>query len=402
MAADTRTDGYAKGSPAYRRLLIALGAVGITTFAQLYYPQAVIPAISRGYDVGPAAAALAVSGATAGLALSVLAWAHLADRIGRTPAIKIAVVATAVVGLTAPLMPTFPSFVIARALEGVALGGTPALALTYLHEEVRREHAPAAAGTYVSGTAIGGLVGRLVAAPVAELADWRAGALAVGALSAVSAAVVVLTVPDARTFQPLARTGGRTLWQGVTVPFRHPLLLMLYAQALLLMGAYVAVYNYLGYRLEKAPFDLSPSLAALLFLTSLSGTASARYAARFAARHGRRAVLVASAGLMAAGAALTVPEQLLLTLLGLTLFTAAFFAAHAIASGWVAPAAGSNPAQATSLYTLSYYLGSSVFGWLGGIAFAAGWTAIVVMVLTLVTVALSLAVSARIPRDLRR
>jgi MFS transporter, YNFM family, putative membrane transport protein len=33
--------------PGHRRVLIALVAIGMTTFVQLYYPQALIPAILR-------------------------------------------------------------------------------------------------------------------------------------------------------------------------------------------------------------------------------------------------------------------------------------------------------------------------------------------------------------------
>jgi len=43
--------------------------------------------------------------------------------------------------------------------------------------------------------------------------------------------------------------------------------------------------------------------------------------------------------------------------------------------------------QATSLYTLVYYAGSSLFGWLGGLAFETGWTGTASMVITIVLIA---------------
>ena len=48
---------------------------------------------------------------------------------------------------------------------------------------------------------------------------------------------------------------------------------------------------------------------------------------------------------------------------GLLLFTAGFFAAHAVASGWVPVRSRTGKAQASSLYTLFYYGGWSVLGW---------------------------------------
>ena len=38
-----------------------------------------------------------------------------------------------------------------RMLEGMALGGIPAIAIAYLNEEVNKAHAALAAGTYVAG-----------------------------------------------------------------------------------------------------------------------------------------------------------------------------------------------------------------------------------------------------------
>ncbi|GAA4694031.1 MFS transporter [Promicromonospora umidemergens] len=371
----------------YRRVLFALGAVGMTTFAQLYYPQALIPAISRDLDVTAADAALTISGATVGLALAVLGWSWVADRFGRGPVLKVALIASVVLGLLVPFAPSFEVLIGLRVLQGVALGGTPALALTYLAEEVDRRDAMAAAGTYISGTVLGGLAGRLIAAPVSGLIDWRAGALVVAALTALGALLAVLLLPAARNFRRPARSGRGSLRAGVAASLKNPALLVLYAQAFLLMGAHVAMYNYLGYRLEQPPFDLAPAVTAVIFLAGLSGAVSARVTGRLASRYGRRPVLLWSSATMAAGAALTIPDWLPTVLLGLLIFTTAYFSAHTIASGWVGPTATTGTAQATSLYTLFYYAGSSLVGWLGGFAFDLGWTATATMLTAIVLTA---------------
>jgi MFS transporter, YNFM family, putative membrane transport protein len=389
---DIEVGGHAKSSSAYRRVVVALGAVGVTTFAQLYFPQAVIPAISRDFDVTAADAALTISGATIGLAVAVLGWSWVADRVGRAPVMKIAIVTSVALGLLVPFAPTFEVLIVVRVLQGVALGGTPALALTYLAEEVDRRDAMVAAGTYITGTVIGGLVGRLVVAPVADLTDWRTGALVVEVLSAVGALLVVLLLPAAQHFHRPAKTLHASLWRGplwsgLIASLKNPALRVLYAQAFLLMGAHVAIYNYLGYRLEQPPFGLPPAVTALIFLTGLSGAVSARVAGRLASRFGRRPVLLWSSATMAAGAALTIPDWLPTVLFGLLVFTTAYFTAHSIASGWVGPTATTGTAQATSLYTLFYYAGSSLFGWLGGLAFTLGWAGTATMVIAVAVTA---------------
>ncbi|WP_338144181.1 MFS transporter [Nocardioides turkmenicus] len=375
----------------YRRVLIALVAIGMTTFVQLYYPQALIPAISRAFEVDASQAALTVSGATIGLAVAALGWSWIADRIGRARAMTVAIVAAAAIGLVLPFVTSFPVLVLLRVGQGIALGGTPALALAYLDERVSPGRALAAGATYISGTVVGGVVGRLIAAPVADVSDWRVAALLTGGVSAVGAAVAVAALPRDRSVPATARSRPAGVWLGMVANLTDPRQLALYAQGFLLMGAQVAVFNYLGYRLELEPFDLPPSLTAVIFLAGLSGAVSARLAATFAARFGRRRVLLASSLAMAAGAALTIPDRLASVLVGLLLFATAYFAAHSIASGWVGPMATTGVAQATSLYTLFYYAGSSLFGWLGGLAFAAGWTGTAAMVIAIVLISFATA-----------
>jgi MFS transporter, YNFM family, putative membrane transport protein len=87
-----------------------------------------------------------------------------------------------------------------------------------------------------------------------------------------------------------------------------------------------------------------------------------------------------------------------LVLAGLVIFTIGFFGAHATASGWTAARATVGRAQATSLYNLFYYLGSSIIGWLGGIIFThGGWgpTALTVAGLAAVAATWAGAVSLR-------
>lgn len=388
--------GYGRGSAGYRRILIALGAAGVATFAQLYSPQGILPLIGRSLRIDAAHAALTVSAATLGLATSVLGWAWIADRVGRATAMKIALATAALIGLATPFAPSFTVLVVLRVAVGVALAGVPALAVAYLHEEVHHDQAPSAAGTYISGTTIGGLLGRLVAAPFADLGGWRIGVGAVAVLAAIAALVFLLLVPAPRGFVPGRQRRGtiRGTLSALANCVRNPRLLVLYAQAFLLMGGFVATYNFLGYRLERAPFDIPVSLTALIFLAYLAGTVSSRLAGGLASRLGRRPVLLACIATMIIGVGLTIPDRLPLILIGLLIMTAGFFGAHATAAGWVGARADTAKAQATSLYNLFYYAGSSLFGWLGGVVFVVGWWGTGAMVLALAMVALIIAAAA--------
>ncbi|WP_427129947.1 MFS transporter [Pseudarthrobacter sp. S9] len=379
--------GHAKGSGAYGRILAGLAFAGVATFAQLYSTQAVLPILAADLRVTAAEAALTISLATVGLAVTVLPWSFLADRIGRVRAMMWGMSAATILGLLVPLASSFALLLGLRMLEGMALGGIPAIAIAYLNEEVNKAHAALAAlaaGSYVAGTTLGGLAGRLVAGPVGELWGWRAAALAVSVLATAAAVLFLVLVPPARGFTAAAASGFRVALRTLSGHARIPRLLALYVQAFLLMGGFVAVYNYLGFRLSGEPFSLPATAISLIFLAYLAGTVSARWAAGLTLRFGRRTVLICGTVLMAGGLALTLTQLLALILLGLLLFTGGFFAAHSIGSGWTGVIATTGRAQAASLYNLAYYLGSSVIGWAGGLVFQSlGWTALALTVIGL-------------------
>lgn len=377
-------EGHLKGSAAYGKILAGLAFAGVATFAQLYSTQAVLPLIATDLHITAAEAALTISLATVGLAVTVIPWSFLADRIGRVKAMTWGISAATVLGLVVPLAPSFGMLLALRLLEGMALGGIPAIAIAYLNEEVNRAHAAMAAGSYVAGTTLGGLAGRLVAGPAGELWGWRTAALAVSLLATVSAVLFLILIPKARGFTATKAAGLRGAFATLGGHLRNPRLLALYVQAFLMMGGFVAVYNYLGFRLSAEPFLLPATLISLIFLAYLSGTLTSRWAGGLTARFGRRAVLLAGLVLMAAGLALTLTQLLALILAGLVIFTGGFFAAHSIGSGWTGSIATTGRAQAASLYNLAYYLGSSVIGWAGGLVFQAwGWTALGLAVVVL-------------------
>lgn len=387
--------GHAPGSPLYRRLITGLFCAGIATFAQLYSTQAVLPQIAVDLTVAPATAALTVSATTLGLAAAVVPWSIVADRIGRVPAMAIGVIAATVLGLVAPLSGEIGLFLVLRVAEGIALGAVPAVALAYLSEEVRPRYAAAAAGSYIAGTTVGGLLGRIVAGVVGESAGWRIGIWTVAVICAFAAALFLLLAPRAQGFMPRRfDEQGPGILARLAASLRSPQLLALYAQGFLLMGAFVAVYNYLGFHLSEAPFLLPAWVVTLLFLAYLAGTLSSPWAGALASRFGRFPVLLVSILVTAGGALLMLIPNAPLVMGGLLLFTAGFFAAHAVASGWTPVAATPNTrAQASSLYYFGYYAGSSLFGWCLGLVFGgASWMWFVLLIVGMCATSAAIAV----------
>lgn len=379
-------EGHPRGSREYRRLVLALLFAGVATFAQLYSVQGILPLIAANLDITPSQSSLAVGLATVGVAVSVIPWSVAADRIGRVRAMTASILTATALGLLVPLAPSLEVLLVIRFFEGAALGGLPAIAIAYLSEEIHHKHTALAAATYVSGTTLGGLLGRIVAGPVAEYTNWRIGTLTVSMIAALAAGLFVWLAPKPRT--TLVDSQIRDLPGRLWVNLREPGMAALYGQGFLLMGGFVAIYNYLGFRLEAVPFGLPQSLISLIFVAYLSGTVSSRVAGNLATKHGRSVVLAGSTATMIAGVALTMASNLAVILTGLVILTMGFFAAHAIASGWTGQRAVHGRAQATSLYNLFYYGGSSVVGWIGGVVFQSkGWNALALFVIALAVIA---------------
>jgi MFS transporter, YNFM family, putative membrane transport protein len=388
--------GHQRGSTEYRRLLAALFCAGVATFAQLYSAQSVLPLIAADLNTGAADAALMVSAATAGLAVGVIPWSLVADRIGRVRAMSMSVTAATVLGLVVPFAPDYELLLAGRFIEGLLVGGVPAIAIAYLSEEIHSDHAARAAGMYVAGTSVGGLLGRLVAGPIGEVAGWRIGVLSVAALCGAGALGFVRLAPRPRGYDPSRarshRAGGMV--HRLAANLRSPRQLTLFAHAFLLMGGFVALYNFLGFRLMAAPFHLPQTLVSLVFLAYLAGTWASSRAGAEATRFGRKRVLLVSIATMIVGVTITLSDNVFVVLAGLVIGTAGFFGAHAIASGWTGREATVGKAQASSLYNLFYYGGSSVIGWFGGVVFdAAGWTAVTLTIVVLAGVAAAMAMA---------
>lgn len=393
-AASPDHPGHARGTVGYRRLVAAVWAAGVGAFTLLYAPQAVLPLISEDLRVSPSTAALVVSVATGTLAVALVPMSALAERVGRARLMTVALATAAVLGLVAPLAPTIELLLVVRGLQGVAIAGLPALAMAHVSEEVAPGAVGGAMGLFIAGNTVGGLSGRLLSSAVADVAGWRAGLAAVGvlALACVVAFRVLLPPPTASP----ARTGRGVLRAHLRLHLRDPGVRLLCLTSFVLMAGFVTVYNFLGYRLLAPPFELSQVLVGLVFVSYLAGTVTAPSAGRLGDRIGRRGVLLGSVLLALAALGVTLSPRLPLVLLGLALFTVGFFAAHTAASGMVGRRATTGRSQASALYLLAYYAGSSVGGWLGGLAYERGaWPGVVAYVGVLMLLALALALVLR-------
>ncbi len=383
-------DTIRAGTPAFRRTNLALLCAGFSTFALLYCVQPLLPVFSRQFHVAPAEASMALSVSTALLAVSLLAAGSLSEAWGRKPMMVAAMVAAALLNLLTAVMPAWHGVLMARALEGIALSGLPAVAMAYLSEEMHPRSVSLAMGLYVSGSGLGGLTGRLLTAVLSDLTNWRFAVATLGGLGFVSAAIFAWSLPPSRHFRPRPLTPW-TLASGFAGHFRDRGMRLLFVEGFLLMGSFVTVYNYIGYRLLAPPYSLSQSVVGTVFSVYLVGVLSSAWCGGLAGRLGRHRVFWVTVAVMLAGALLTLAHALAPMIAGIVLVTFGFFGAHSVASGWIGARTRQARAQAAALYLFFYYLGSATIGSIGGLFFShAGWPGVVGLICCLLLAALAI------------
>jgi MFS transporter, YNFM family, putative membrane transport protein len=375
------------GTAAYRSASRILFVAGFSTFATLYCVQPLMPDFVREFGVTPAESSLTLSLSTGLLAVSLLIAGALSDGIGRKPVMVTALLASGLLGIVGAVMPDWRGFLILRALEGIALSGLPAVAMAYVSEEVDPKSAGVAMGLYIGGTAMGGMSGRVMTALIADLGNWRIAVGLVGALGVVAALTVWKGLPPSRHFvrRPAGLRALARSWRGLLTDRR---ILALFSLGFLLMGGFVTAFNYIGFRLTDPPFDLRPALVGAVSIVYCFGIVSSPLFGWLAGRFGNDRTLAAAVLLMITGLVVLEPGNLWTMLVGIALFTFAFFGAHSIVSAWIGQRAQTSRGQASSMYLFCYYMGSTLAGTLGGLFWHGyGWTGVALFIGGLLSVA---------------
>lgn len=373
-------------------------AGGFATFAALYCVQPLMPLFTQEFDLTPAQSSLSLAASTAALAVAMLVSSLISDVFGRRATMAASLTLSSLLTLALVIVPGWHSLLLLRVFAGLALSGFPAISIAYLADELDRRALGVAVGFTIAGNSLGGMGGRLITSIVLDFSNWRFAVGVIGLVCLICALTLWWVLPREHHFRRITPS-----WKGAgeayAVHLRDPALLMLFAEGFLLLGSLVTLFNYIGFRLLKPPFELSQTLVGFVFLIYSLGTVSSAVMGPIGNKIGRRTALWVSLAIMQIGLLATLANSLLWVVLGMSLFTLGFFAAHSVASSWVGLRAEHSRAQASTLYMCAYYAGSSVAGVLGGYFWASHqWPGVVSLIGAMGIVALVLAfILSRMP-----
>ena len=364
------------GTAQFRRTNLALFLSGFATFALLYGVQPLMPVFVAEFNVSPATSSLTISLTTGAVAIMMLFAGAVADAIGRKPIMCVSMVLSSLLTIAAAFVGSFNQLMVLRLAMGIALSGVPSIAMAYLGEEIDPRSVGLAMGLFIGGSGFGGMVGRVVTGALTDYASWRVAMLVLGGSSLLAAVAFWRSLPDSRHFTPRKFHPWR-LVTGLGEQFAVKGLPWLFAMAFLLMGSFVTLYNYVGFRLMAPPYNLSQTVTGSLFTVYLIGIWASAWVGGLADRFGRRRMLWIMVLILMAGVEFTRAHSVPMIVLGIATVTFGFFGGHSIASSWISRRAGPSKAQAASLYLFFYYTGSALVGSYGGIVWSAGgWTGV--------------------------
>ncbi|HBZ11772.1 MAG TPA: MFS transporter [Bacillus bacterium] len=389
-------DYIRQGTQTFKKANLALFAAAFITFANLYMTQPIMPIFTKEFNVTPTMASLSLSLTTLSLAFGLLIFGSLSEAWGRKNIMSVCIIITTVLTVVISFSPTFELHLILRVIQGFTFAGIPSIAMAYLGEEIEGNSVGAAMGLYISGNTIGGLSGRVIMGTMTDLFSWQTGMVLLGVISLIAGIYFIWALPPSKHFQPQPLKL-KSLFGTLISHVKNPVLISLFLIAFFLMGGFVTIYNYLGFKLAEPPYHLSMTIIGWLFIVYLVGTFSSAWFGMLGDKFGRPLFIIIGTLLMLVGVVLTLPTSLFYKIIGIVVLTFGFFGAHSVASGLVSRHATHDIAQASSLYLFAYYMGSSFGGSAGGIFWSRyGWNGVVSFTIVLLVVSVFLALKVKI------
>ncbi len=331
---------------------------GMCTFLNVYCTQPLLPLLRQTFHASELEVSLTVSATIFATALTAPIIGMIAERRGRKKVIVPALFLLALPTALAATSTSLGALIFWRFAQGLFVPGVIAVMLAYINEEWAGPGIGRAMSSYVTGTIIGGFLGRFISGIIAAHWPWRSIFLVLAVLDLIGALLVRAWLPLAKNFvraehrqQVLAHARGHLL---------NPRLLANFGMGATALFALVGCFTYANFYLAAAPFHLNSAQLGSIFFVYLLGVVITPQSGRFLDHFGFRHTTILYCAMMIAGLLLTLVQSLPIVIAGLAVFSSGVFIAQAAATVQTGAIAGRARSSAAGLYVAFYYLGGSV------------------------------------------
>jgi YNFM family putative membrane transporter len=357
----------------YFRLQFIVFALVSASFANIYITQPVLPVLQAEFSADMVLVSFTVSAVILGIAISNLPFGFLADRLPVHPIILTGGVMVAAAGLICAVTKDIRVLIGARFLQGIFIPALTTCLAAYLAKALPTERLNVVMGSYVSATVLGGLGGRLLGGWIHPPLHWRYAFVSASILILIATFVALRGLPDTQADAKQPRDS-ISFWSLV----KQWEFLRIYLCATGSFFIFSSIFNYLPFRLNGPPFNLSTEATTSLYLVYVVGIFMGTTAGRISNRFGSGTTLLGGCVILCLSLALILSPSIIAVVLSLLGICAGFFTIHAAAVGSLNRKLSSGQGRANALYVLFYYMG----GWFGitcsGYAYErGGWGAMV-------------------------
>src|SRR5436190_622878 len=356
---------------------VVIGLTAFLTVVDLFATQAILPTLTRAYQVTPAAMAFAVNSSTMGMAVAGLAISLVSQRINRRLGILISLSLLSVPTALLAVAPDLTTFTVLRIAQGLCMASAFTLTLAYLGEECSSMDAGGAFAAYVTGNVASNLIGRLVSAGVADHLGLAANFYFFAALNLAGAVLVYFTIHQTMPVAPSNEAASSPL--AVCMKhLRNAPLRAGFGIGFCILFAFIGTFTYVNFVLVREPLLLGRMALGFVYFVFLPAIVTTPFAGKAVQRFGTQPTFWAALALACAGLPLLLLPNLPAVLVGLVLVGVGTFLAQAAATGFIGQAATTDRGSASGIYLACYFFGGIVgTAVLGQLFDRLGWTACV-------------------------
>ena len=365
-------------------LKLTIGLIGVFAFLQVYSIQAILPVLMMDFTATEVQAGMIVGATILAIAIMSPFLGMLSDAVGRKSFIVGALLFLAIPTALIAQSPNIGWMGMWRFMQGLSVPGITVVTIAYIGEEFEGRALTELMSFYVSGSVLGGFMGRFLLGHLHELIGWRAGYYVMAGMTLIGALWVGKMLPASRHFvaNPKFRSAMQTLGEHLVNRY----VVTSYLLGACVLFSLVGCFTFINLHLADTPYELSTGALANIFavyligvvITPLSTTLLRRFGS---ARTVRVAVIISMFGVL-----LTLVTPLWGIVLGLAIMSSGVFITQAATISYIAVNVKKGRSLASGLYYMGYYAGGTMGAWLCGIAYARGQWSLTVWLLLFVQV----------------
>lgn len=377
---------------------LLVGSIGTFLLMNVYAPQALLPLLAREFGVSAAQIGTVIGSTTLAMALFSPLSGVLADALGRRRVTVWAFGLLVLPCLAAALTHSLALLNVARFAQGLFIPLGMVGLTAYLADEVPPAHYSRTLTAYVSGTVLGGFLGRFASGQVAHLGHGQTGtwhlAFVMLAVTNALALLLALRLPRERHFSPQRQPAQAAA--ALLSHLRNPALRVVCLMGFCILFVLVSIFNTVTFRLADAPYHLGSGPLGWVFAVYLLGVVVTPITAPLLSRRGPALTMLLAVGCSLLGLALTLLAPLPVVVVGLAVASSGIFIGQAAAQSAVQGSVDEARSLAGGLYNLAYYAGAAaasvvagrvfeVWHWPGVVAVCAAALLLVLMLLILLS-----------------